>query len=239
MRARRQLEVTPGGQACGRANQRTGSLGAARRSGGSAGLAVSEPRWVSARAPDFPVPSLGCSAGSSSPAVLRSIPTPGVRHPPSAAECPPPAPVLALRWREARPGDARPRLRLAQKWIKSDFPLFPGCQRPSHLKSPGLQPPKAQLGAVTCYFLRSHSLPTAGVSARLRAQGRAWGPRERGAAEAGGRHSAGSETYRRPPSLSVPESSDAIAPARARSRGAAHQSSSSAARALGANVFPW
>ena len=136
---RRQLEVTPGRLRLWQSRaERGGLLGATQKSDRSARLAVSQPRWVSARPP---VPSQCPAATVSWVLFTRSFltnPHPSVCHLPSRAECVPPAPVLALRscaaqrpqpsqssyrhQRDTCPGDAQ-RLRLAQKWSESDFPL--------------------------------------------------------------------------------------------------------------------
>ncbi|KAJ8788529.1 hypothetical protein J1605_005260 [Eschrichtius robustus] len=136
---RRQLEVTPGRLRLWQSRAEPGGLlGAKQKSDWSARLAVSQPRWVSARPP---VPSQCPAATVSWVLFTRGFltnPHPSVCHLPSRAECVPPAPVLALRscaaqrpqpsqssyrhQRDSCPGDAQ-RLRLAQKWSESDFPL--------------------------------------------------------------------------------------------------------------------
>lgn len=131
-----------------------------------------------------------------------------------AAQRSPPSALILPHQRYSRPRDAQKR-RLAQKWIERDFPpVLPSCERPSHLRAPGQQQPKALLGVVTCYFPRSRGLIRClrcCASARTRLsvgfQG-GWGSGGRRALLCGF-----CDLQRFARTLSVPGPSDAIVPA--------------------------
>lgn len=156
-----------------------------------------------------------------------------------AAQRSPPSALILPHQRYSRPRDAQKR-RLAQKWIERDFPpVLPSCERPSHLRAPGQQQPKALLGVVTCYFPRSRGLLAVCVAVRVRAPGLVWGSREGGEVVDGGRYSAGSAIYRDSPALSPsPGLRTPSCQRRVLIKGAAHQFQSAASRALGASSFP-
>lgn len=183
------LEVTPGRLRLRQSRAEPGrSLGATQKSGRSARLAVSQPRWVRAQPP----------GPSQCPVVIVQL---GPVQPRFHGQPPPPESVvytLLNRELPARPSlssrflrDAEtsaftiilspsarfmPRGRTeaeAHAGVERErfSPPLPGCEHRSHQRAPGQQQPKARLRAVTCYFPRNRCLPAAYVAVRVRARG--------------------------------------------------------------------